>query len=578
MASPHTSPESGTEPTSAQTPARTPAQTALQTPAQNWRSLLLLAGYRWLICLFLAATYYTGRGDNFFGKDLQADLFELACIGYLLLCLPMTLPVLLRRPRINLQLYIYAVIDVLALSLLIYAAGGVSTGLGMLMITPVAGTSILLPRRQGVLIGALATLGLLTEEMLRHFALDTPISHFIQAGMLGLVYLFAAWVANTLSARAAASETLAARRKLALENLAQINERIIAHIQAGVLVVDHEGRIRLLNQAASQLLDIRPGATGKSLAIEYPALAASLDAWRRRPLAETDPVTTETGDRVLLAHFSRLGTPTDAPTLIFLEDAGRASEQAQQMKLAALGRLTASIAHEIRNPLGAISHAGQLLSENLPQQTQDQAHTHLQNHRLLEIIHRHTARINTIVEEMLGLSRRGQAMPQTLRLRPWLEQLAREYRESRPGAAPRIDCEMVAATADIRADPGQLTQVLHNLWDNACTHAGLPVEQLVIQLSAEHLRESGRVYLDIYDNGHGIPARQAADIFEPFYTTTHRGTGLGLYIARELCECNHAKLNLIHGSTLGACFRIVFANPAEWLEPDAVRPPLLEQA
>ncbi|MGH8455344.1 MAG: sensor histidine kinase, partial [Nevskiales bacterium] len=273
-------------------------------------------------------------------------------------------------------------------------------------------------------------------------------------------------------------------------------------------------------------------------------------------------VTTEAGDRVLLAHFSRLATQHDAPTLIFLEDAGRISEQAQQMKLAALGRLTASIAHEIRNPLGAISHASQLLSENLPTQAQDS--------RLLEIIHRHTARINSIVEEMLGLSRRGQSAPQTLSLRPWLEQLAREYRESKPGAAARIDCEMISPGAEIRADPGQLTQVLHNLWDNAASHSGVPVERLLIQLSADVWPESGRVYLDIYDNGQGIAPQQAADIFEPFYTTTHRGTGLGLYIARELCECNHAKLNLVHGSTLGACFRIVFANPAEWLEQDAV--------
>jgi two-component system sensor histidine kinase PilS (NtrC family) len=533
-----------------------------QASTQSWRSLLLLSGYRWLIAVFLAASHFSGRGDNFFGKDLQAGLFEIACIAYLLLCIPTTLLVLLRRPRLTFQLYFYAVVDVLALTLLVFAAGGVNTGLGMLLITPIAGTSILLPRRQGVLIGAMATLALLGEEVWRYLQFGTQTANFIQAGMLGLVYLFTAWVANALSARAAASEVLAERRKVALDNLAQINERIIAHIQVGVLVIDTEGRIRLLNQAACQLLNIRPSASGRRLDTEFPALSSSLDAWRRRPLAESEPVTTEAADHVLLAHFSRLSLAPDAPTLIFLEDAGRISEQAQQMKLAALGRLTASIAHEIRNPLGAISHASQLLSENLSSQPQDQ--------RLLEIIHRHTGRINTIVEEMLGLSRRDHTVLQTLRLHDWLGQVAHEYCESRRDSAPRIDYEMVSPAVEIRADAGQLIQVLHNLWDNAISHAGLPPEQLVIQLSADLWPESGRAYLDVYDNGHGISPAHAADIFEPFYTTTRRGTGLGLYIARELCECNHAKLSLIHGSTLGACFRIVFANPKEWLEQDSL--------
>lgn len=535
------------------------------TPPQNWRSLLLLCGYRWLISIFLTATYFSGRGDNFFGPYLQADLFELACIAYLLLCIPMSIPVLLRRPRISIQLYTYAVIDVLVLALLIYAAGGVTTGLGMLLITPIAGTSMLLPRRMGVLIGAMATLALLGEEAWRYLAADLQPANFIQSGMLGLIYLFAAWVANTLSARASESEALAVQRKIALDSLAQINESIIAHIKNGVLVVDAGGLIRLLNQAACELLGVRPGISGKKLSMEVPTLSGALEVWRARPMLPGEPLTAEVSERVLLAHFNRLGPETDSPILIFIEDASRTGEQAQQMKLAALGRLTASIAHEIRNPLGAISHAGQLLAENLPVQAQDR--------RLLEIIRRHTARINTIVEKMLGLSRRGQTFSQSLRLRPWLEAFVDEYAESKPGASLRIDCEMVSPAVEIRADPGQLRQVLQNIFDNAATHSGLPAEQLVLQLSAEILPESGRAYLDIYDNGAGIPPELAADIFEPFYTTTHRGTGLGLYIARELCECNHAKLSLVHGSTLGTCFRISFAKPAEWLEQEAVDHP-----
>lgn len=335
------------------------------TPIQNWRSLLLLCGYRWLISIFLTATYFSGRGDSFFGPYLDPSEFELACIAYLLLCIPMSIPVLLRRPRISIQLYTYAVIDVLALTFLTYAAGGVTTGLGLLLITPVAGTSILLPRRLGILIGAMAALALLGQEAWRYLTTGSEQTSFVQSGMLGVIYLFAAWAANTLSSRARESEALASERKIALDNLAHINESIIAHIRNGVLVIDAKGNIRLLNQAARELLGMRPGI-GKKLAMELPELAGSLEAWRLRPQVPGESITTEVADRVLLAHFNRLGSEVDSPTLIFIEDASRTGEQAQQMKLAALGRLTASIAHEIRNPLGAISHAGQLLAENLP--------------------------------------------------------------------------------------------------------------------------------------------------------------------------------------------------------------------
>jgi two-component system sensor histidine kinase PilS (NtrC family) len=271
---------------------------------EGWRSLRLLAMYRWVVAIFLAATYFSGRADDIYGADLQAGVFLSASLAYLVFCAPSSLLALLRRPGIALQLYGNAVVDVSALSLLMYAAGGVSTGLGMLLIVFIAGTSIQLPRRQGLLVGALATLALLGEEVLHLLKFDTTLSGFVQAGMLGMLYLFTAWVANLLSARASAGEALAARRKLDLDNLAQINERIIAHMQVGVLVVDTDARIRLLNQAACALLGIRPGASGKLLAAELPALAASLEQWRHRRQDAAEPLSLETRDSVLLAHFS----------------------------------------------------------------------------------------------------------------------------------------------------------------------------------------------------------------------------------------------------------------------------------
>ncbi len=194
-------------------------QLPVPVPAESWRSLLLLAAYRWVIVLFLIITYYSERAQEFFSERMQPGLFEAVILGYLLLCLPTTVSVLLRRPSLRLQLYGHAFIDVVTITALIYAAGGVRTGLGMMLLAPIAATSMLLPRRQGVLIGALATLALLGEEAWRSLRLDTETSDFVQAGMLGLLYLLAAWVANALSARASAGEALAARRKVCLSNV-----------------------------------------------------------------------------------------------------------------------------------------------------------------------------------------------------------------------------------------------------------------------------------------------------------------------------------------------------------------------
>jgi two-component system sensor histidine kinase PilS (NtrC family) len=238
--------------------------------------------------------------------------------------------------------------------------------------------------------------------------------------------------------------------------------------------------------------------------------------------------------------------------LIYLEDSSVMAQQAQQMKLASLGRLAAGVAHEIRNPLGAISHAGQLLSESPQLEGPDK--------RLTEIIQTQSRRMNRIIENVLQLSRRAHSNPQHIRLQSWLEHFASEFAQERHVDAHSIAVDINPPDMEIHVDPTQLQQVLTNLCDNGVRHSadhpGLPK----VELRGGVTRESGGPFLDVIDHGSGIPPENAEHIFEPFFTTETTGTGLGLYIARELCEINRARLSYLPVPTGGSCFRINFSN------------------
>jgi len=245
-----------------------------------------------------------------------------------------------------------------------------------------------------------------------------------------------------------------------------------------------------------------------------------------------------------MPRFTALGRQRGDATLIFLEDTAALAQQAQQMKLAALGRLTASIAHEIRNPLGAISHAGQLLAES--------AHLDSGEQRLTEIIRDHSQRVNTIIENVLQLSRRGQTNPQTLAIAAWLHNFVDELIRCEKLTPEQLTLTIELDTLNVHIDPGHLHQVLWNLTHNALQHGG-GVLELRLGLNAAQ-----QPCLEVLDRGTGIAANVEGEIFEPFFTTAASGTGLGLYLARELCELNRARLSYEPRRGGGSCFRITF--------------------
>ena len=524
--------------------------------ADDWRLLQALSIYRLLLLALLVSLLQFGQVSELF-EESRPRLFYAACIGYALAALLALFPSIYRRPRLTLQAGGNFLIDVAAVSVLVLSTGGVSGGLGILLVPPVIATSLLLSTRIAMAAAALATLAMFGEEVLSNYPYFHSTSDFTAAGVLGMMFFITAGTANAVARRARASEALALKVGSEFEDLSRLNETVIDTMQTGVLVVGADDRVRALNHAASRMLQCGPAAAGTPLTRWSPALGAAIDRWRDGSAVTEDAIApARLGAAELLPRFRRLGSTPEAPILVLLEDAARLREQAQQIKLAALGRLSASIAHEIRNPLAAITHAGQLLAESPALPAGDQ--------RLLEIIQRHGQRIDRIVRDVLNLSR-GAAEPQVFALRPWLEQALAQYGEAYPDRRPLLHFE---AEPLARFDPHHLQQVLFNLLDNAWLHGRRGDTPPQVTVSLRQLYPRGGV-LDIADDGPGVSPTAVQHLFEPFFTTTAQGTGLGLYLARELCAYNQAKLYYHRPEAppdrptppSGALFRVAFVAP-----------------
>jgi len=259
----------------------------------------------------------------------------------------------------------------------------------------------------------------------------------------------------------------------------------------------------------------------------------------------------------LKAHIAPLGKDgiRGGPILVFLEDASLLNARVQQSKLASLGRLSASIAHEIRNPVGAMSHAGQLLAESAGLSEDDV--------RLTEIIRTHAERVSHIIDNVLQLSRRESSKTEYFALGPWLSDFAQEFTRTLELQEGELSVAQIPDDLQVRMDPSHLHQVLWNLCDNAVKYAS-ETGGILVELQAGRMQRSARPFLEVLDQGHGVDPATIDKIFEPFFTDRSGGTGLGLYISRELCELNRATLVYQPRLPGGSIFRVVFADPSRW--------------
>lgn len=518
----------------------------------DWASLRLLNVYRLFVTFILLATLYYLEPDNSVLGQRNTTLFTATLLSYLALSLIFIACLHARWPRFESQVYLQVYVDIGAITLLMHASGGTSSGLGILMVVAIAGTALITMNRFALLFAALGSLALLGEQFYTHATYGISQTAYLQAGALGATLLVTALLAMVLARRSRRADTVARRRTTERDNLAKLNEQIIQQMASALLFVSPMGKIRISNSSAHQLLNMPRDTESLSLRVVSEPLATALEHWRKDRSQQPQPTFDKKLGIELNMHFLPLG---NAGTLIRVEDNFALKQQMLQSSLASLGRLTANIAHEIRNPLGAISHAAQLLEESASISQGD--------NRLVQIVITQSQRMNKIIEDIMQLSRQQKVTPEKINLHQYLTEFAADFctQQQLQANAIRITAE---ATTHAWIDPDHLHQVLWNLCNNSVLHS--KSEDLVINLTvketpnpADHRTD---VNLEISDNGVGIPTEKHAEVFEPFYTSSHRGTGLGLYIARELCEFSRAQLSLLPSGN-GTCFRITFGLPPE---------------
>jgi two-component system, NtrC family, sensor histidine kinase PilS len=519
----------------------------------------LLSLYRLAVPLVLLAML-AFAGPGWALVTARPQLFVGACVAYFTAALLLVIARRLRWSSLRIVALVNASVDALALGLIVYASGGIASGLGILLVLPVFALSVLSGRRDALLIAAVAALAVLTQQVFVNFIAEAPTTDYTTAGFFGAVLFLIALLTWSIANRLRESEALVRRQELDLANLAQLSQYIVQHLRESILVVDTQDRIRLINESAAQILGDQNAYPDALVGEASPRLLYLLESWRKASASGAAPAaepafTSADGARVVRVNFAPLGASEPGPVLIFLEDTSIIDERVQQSKLAALGRLSASIAHEIRNPVGAMSHAGQLLAESPNLADEDR--------RLTQIIRSNADRVSGIIDNVQRLSRREQARIQRLSLPSWTEEFHEEFCETMQWPRARLALTGPASDLDVRADPNQLRQILWNLCENALKYA--VAEDAVQQVEIRYGRMSGsaRPFLEVADRGGGVATEHVEKIFEPFFSGG-RGTGLGLFLARELAQTNGATLLYEPRTGGGSVFRLIFADPRRW--------------
>ncbi|MFZ5757698.1 MAG: sensor histidine kinase [Pseudomonadota bacterium] len=511
--------------------------------------------YRVLLAAAITILFLANVDSNERLGSYRPQLFLLTSVGYFFTALITSIGIRLVASRETIQAAVLIGIDIIALTLLAHASGGASSTITPLLVVTVAAAGILLPGRIAFVIASAATLAMLYEQF--YFALENGLKlteGSTQVGLLGLAFFGIAFATSQLARRMQASEALVIRRSQEVTDLEHLNSHIIQRMRTGILVIDDHGTIRLANSAAQNMLSERLAPAGGQLATLNPELARRVSAWQQDSELRQPPFRGFDGGPEVDASMAAIRLGEHRATLVFLEDMTTLSQHLQQMKLASLGRLTASIAHEIRNPLSAINHAAQLLAESPVIDPGDR--------RLTEIVQKQTQRLDRTVESVLQLSRRQTPRTDLIELVPWLRQFVTDYMLVHEDKDDEIEISALAPWIRARFDPNHLQQILQNLCDNGLRHGRKHAGKGRVILEAGVSDHNELPVLRIIDNGTGVAPEKLGNLFEPFFTTEPSGTGLGLYIARELCEANRARLAYIppRPDTPGH-FLIAFAHP-----------------
>ncbi|MDB6105864.1 MAG: two-component system, NtrC family, sensor histidine kinase PilS [Gammaproteobacteria bacterium] len=536
------------------------AASAPSTPTDlAWRVIGLLNLYRLLVPIVLIAVQALARPHSAL-LTVHPRLFLSACVAYLAAAMLLIIARRLEWSSLRFVALVNSGVDAAAIGLILYASGGVSSGLGILLVLPVGAMAVLADHRDAFLIAAVAAIAVLIQQIFVNLEDAASTTDYTTAGVLGAVLFLIALSAWPIANRLRESEALVRRQEVDLANLAQLSQYIVQHLRESILVIDTHDRIRLINESAAHILGDTSAVPEALLGEASPRLLYLLETWRQNQgSTAVFPPSDQTfvgadGARVIRANFAPLGSSNPAPVIVFLEDTSLLVEKVQQSKLAALGRLSASIAHEIRNPVGAMSHAAQLLGESSSLTSGEK--------RLTEIMRTNADRVSAIINNVLSLSKRAETRAETISLQAWTEEFHQEFCETMQLSRERLRTDALSPV-EVRVDPSQLRQIVWNLCENAFKHGVADRPEEIIEIRHGRLTPTGRPYLQVMDRGAGVNPDHAERIFEPFFSGG-RGTGLGLFLARELAQTNGATLlyEPRHGG--GSIFRLVFADPRRW--------------
>ena len=525
--------------------------TSADSRPETQRSLQVYGIYRIILAALLLLVFLV-QSMTVADRAHRPDLFLLTVVAYFLASIATHIYASikhyeLRKPAMFL---LFFVIDIVALTLIAHASGGLSGGLSLLMTLTVATAGIFFRDELAILVAALASIAVVLNGAYLAQLEVTPKDSLLATGLLGAIFFATALLIQRLANRIDVSQELAAQKTKALSYTQHLNHLIVQRMQTGVVVVNKQFAIHSANQSAIELLQLPSPIQADRLTLPK-ALLSRLKQWQERPHVRTTPFQLNKDSAHVQAEFMPLTSEDSDNILVFLEDTRRAHQQAQQIKLASLGRLTASIAHEIRNPLSAINHAAQLMNESETIVEDDQ--------KLCGIITKHSARMNRTIENVLQLSRRHAANPQRIPLKNWLTEFIASLEHNQPTANIDLECDSGRLFASF--DPSQLDQVLTNLCSNGLRYSERATGKPHLLLRVATHPRTKIPYLEVIDDGNGIEKKQQEQLFEPFYTSEKNGTGLGLFIAKELCEANQSRLNYWPTTSNKSCFRVSFAHP-----------------
>jgi two-component system sensor histidine kinase PilS (NtrC family) len=523
-----------------------------------WRSLKTLSITRVLIAGILLILL--GLNNSKYIWSIDPNDYRSICFFYLAGALALVALQIRLKNYFLWQLSCQVTFDVVVISVLFYLGGGINSSLVILYLFPLASCAILAPLTWALLLSSLVAIYVLLVSSIQVYGLGVE-SAISNSGLYGATFLAMVYAVNRLANRLINQEELALLHEKNLRIQQEINNLVVADMDDGIIVVDRTSRVYACNPASKKMLGIKmiPGITKLNDLPGMHPIADAFFSWRSqasdlRPgwadtiaIAAVDlhgeaslsnPVLIKGVRRDFVTHLKlrfvivndEVGENDDR-CVIFLQDASEIENQAQQLKLASMGRLTASIAHEVRNPLSSISYAAGLLDESdIPSE---------QASRLVKIVNDNVVRLNQLIEDILRLSRKAQINVEPFLLKPALQEIVQEFQEMHGLAVGVIQLSVPEALM-IRFDPLHLREVVVNLLTNATRYASCnagSIQLFVIADLEDHLE------LHVHDDGPGITAEVRAHLFEPFYTTSSRGTGLGLYMARELCLNNGALLD-----------------------------------